>query len=102
MSKGQTRAGPRRVARLAYFLKRLSLDLVGVARAIKGDVTPARGKSANLAAIDGHLFTHHQCQKVTTEFNLPILLDSSDHRISVSPAEPALLHLDLLFFFEIL
>jgi hypothetical protein len=29
---------------LAYFLRRLSLDLVGIARATKGDVTPAGEK----------------------------------------------------------
>jgi hypothetical protein len=37
MSKVQTRAGA--AARLAYFLWRLSLDLFGIARATKGDVT---------------------------------------------------------------
>jgi hypothetical protein len=31
-------------ARLAYFLKRLWVDLVGIARATKGDVTPAGEK----------------------------------------------------------
>ena len=31
-------------ARLAYFLRRLSLDLVGITRATEGDVTPAGEK----------------------------------------------------------
>ena len=44
MSKVQTRAGAASAARLAYFLGRLSLDLVGIARATKGDVTPAGEK----------------------------------------------------------
>jgi hypothetical protein len=44
MSKVQTRAGAAAAARLAYFLKRLSVDLVGIARATKGDVTPAGEK----------------------------------------------------------
>jgi hypothetical protein len=39
MSKVQFEQGPRRAARLAYFLRRLSLDLVGIARATNGDVT---------------------------------------------------------------
>jgi hypothetical protein len=38
MSKIQIRAA---AARLAYFLRRLSLDLVGIARATKGDMTSA-------------------------------------------------------------
>jgi hypothetical protein len=41
MSKVQTRAGAAAAARLAYFLRRLSLDLVGIAGARKGDGTPA-------------------------------------------------------------
>ena len=50
--------------RLAYFLRRLSLDLVGIARATKGEGTLAGEKFCeNLAAIDRHLFPHHQCQK---------------------------------------
>jgi hypothetical protein len=44
MSKVQTRAAVTAAARLAYFLRRLSLDLVGIARAAKGDVTPAGEK----------------------------------------------------------
>jgi hypothetical protein len=44
MSKVQTRAEAAVAARLAYFLRRLSLDLVGIARATKGDVTPAGEK----------------------------------------------------------
>jgi hypothetical protein len=45
MSKVQTRAGAAAAARLAYFLKRLSVDLVGIARARKGDVIPAPEKN---------------------------------------------------------
>jgi hypothetical protein len=41
MSKVQTRAGAEVAARLAYFLRRLSLDLVGITRATEGNVTPA-------------------------------------------------------------
>jgi len=44
MSKVQTRAGAAAAARLAYFLRRLSLDLVGIARGARGGVTPAGGK----------------------------------------------------------
>jgi len=42
MSKVQSRAGAAVAARLAYFFWRLSLDLVGIARAAKGDVTPSQ------------------------------------------------------------
>jgi hypothetical protein len=63
MSKVQIRAGAAAAARLAYFLKRLSVDLVGIARATKGDVTPSGEKFLrNPAAIDQHLFA------VTTVF----------------------------------
>ena len=41
MSKVQTRAGAAAAAGLAYFLRRLSLDLVRIARATKGEVTSA-------------------------------------------------------------
>jgi len=44
MSKVQTRAGAAAAVGLAYFLTRLSLDLVGIARAAKGDVTPVGEK----------------------------------------------------------
>jgi hypothetical protein len=44
MSKVQTRAGAAAAAKLAYFLRRLSLDLVGIARATNGDVTLAGEK----------------------------------------------------------
>jgi predicted dithiol-disulfide oxidoreductase (DUF899 family) len=44
MSKGQTRAGAAATARLAYFLRHLSLDLVGIARATKGEMTSAGEK----------------------------------------------------------
>ena len=44
MSKVQTRAGAAAAARLAYFLGRLSLDLVGIARGARGGVTPDREK----------------------------------------------------------
>jgi hypothetical protein len=44
MSKAQTRSGTAAAARLAYFLRRLSLDLVGIARATNGDMTPAGEK----------------------------------------------------------
>jgi len=44
MSKVQTRAGAAAAARLACFLRRLSLDLVGIARAAKGEVTSAAEK----------------------------------------------------------
>jgi len=44
MSKVQTRAGAAAAARLAYFLRRLSFDLVGIAGATKGDVTHAGNK----------------------------------------------------------
>jgi hypothetical protein len=40
MSKVQIRAGAAAAARLAYFLRRLPLDLVGIASATNGDVTP--------------------------------------------------------------
>jgi hypothetical protein len=33
---------------LAYFLRRSSLDLVGIARATKGDMTPAGEKSCEI------------------------------------------------------
>jgi hypothetical protein len=63
MSKVQFEQEPRQAARLAYFLKRLSVDLVGIARATKGDVTPSGEKFLrNPAAIDQHLFA------VTTVF----------------------------------
>jgi hypothetical protein len=48
MSKVQTRAEAAAAARLAYFLRRLSLDLVGIARATKGNVTPAGEKSCEI------------------------------------------------------
>jgi hypothetical protein len=45
MSKVQTRGrAAAAAARLAYFLKRLSVDLVRIARATKGDVTPGGEK----------------------------------------------------------
>jgi hypothetical protein len=44
MSKVQTRAGAAAAAGLAYFLRRLSLDLVGIARAAKGEGTAAGEK----------------------------------------------------------
>jgi hypothetical protein len=44
MSKVQTRAAAAAAATLASFLRRLSLDLVGIARATKGDVTPGGEK----------------------------------------------------------
>jgi len=56
MSKVQTRAGAAAAARLAYFVRHLSVDLVGIARATKGDVTPAGEKFREiLRQFDRHL-----------------------------------------------
>jgi hypothetical protein len=48
MSKVQTRAGAAAAARLTYFFWRLSVDLVGIARTTKGDVTLLKEKSCEI------------------------------------------------------
>lgn len=78
MSKVQTRVGAAAAARLAYFLKRLSLDLVGIARATKGDVAPTEENYAKYFGDDRHVFVHRQFQeRALTRFS-----DASSGRVS--------------------
>jgi hypothetical protein len=46
MSKVQTQGRAAAAARLTYFLRRLSLELVGIGRATKDEETPAGEKFA--------------------------------------------------------
>jgi hypothetical protein len=48
MSKVQTGAGAAAATMFAYFLRRSSLDLVGIVRITNDDVTPLKAAFANL------------------------------------------------------
>jgi len=52
---------------LAYFLRRLSLDLVGVARAAKGDVTPIAEKLYEIPLHRSALLRASPLSKVRTD-----------------------------------
>src|SRR5437899_47118 len=70
MSKVQTRVGAAAAARLAYFLRRLSLDLVGIARVTKGDVTLAEEKFAKSCGNLPALLRASPVSKVRTDLIL--------------------------------